>query len=316
MKALLHSLLEAAALGRSVVLCTVVHPGGSAPRSAGAHMAVFADGSTRGGGRLELLAAKEGLSLLQRQTSALRAYDLSEREGGIGMACGGNVIVSYLYLGPEQADFVRAMAAAFDATAPCWLKLVIAGDGRTDVSLTDGTDRSLCAAQPVWMPGTPAVYTEPLTQPGRVYLFGAGHVGQALVPVLEYVGFAVTVYDPRQELAERFSDVICAPYAELEDHITLTPYDSVVVMTPGHMADFEVLHRILRHPLSYIGCIGSRNKAAKTRDLLRQEGFSEEVIASVHLPIGLPILAQTPAEIAISIAGEMIRCRAEAAQKR
>ena len=96
MKALLHSLLEAAALGRSVVLCTVVHSGGSAPRSAGAHMAVFADGSTRGtvgGGRLELLAAKEGLSLLQRQTSALRAYDLSEREGGIGMACGGNVIV-------------------------------------------------------------------------------------------------------------------------------------------------------------------------------------------------------------------------------
>ena len=81
----------------------------------------------------------------------------------------------------------------------------------------------------------------------------------------------MTVYDPRQELAERFSDVICAPYAELEDHITLTPYDSVVVMTPGHMADFEVLHRILRHPLSYIGCIGSRNKAAKTRDLLRQE---------------------------------------------
>lgn len=319
MKALLHSLLEAAALGRSVVLCTVVHSGGSAPRSAGAHMAVFADGSTRGtvgGGRLELLAAKEGLSLLQRQTSALRAYDLSEREGGIGMACGGNVIVSYLYLGPEQAELVRAMAAAFDATAPCWLKLVIAGNGRTDVSLTDGADRSLCAAQPVWMPGTPAVYTEPLTQPGRVYLFGAGHVGQALVPVLEYVGFAVTVYDPRQELTERFSDVICAPYAELEDHITLTPYDSVVVMTPGHMADFEVLHRILRHPLSYIGCIGSRNKAAKTRDLLRQEGFSEEAIASVHLPIGLPILAQTPAEIAISIAGEMIRCRAEAAQKR
>ena len=79
MKALLHSLLEAATLGRPVVLCTVVHSGGSAPRSAGAHMAVFADGGTRGtvgGGRLELLAAKEGLSLLQRQTSALRAVNM------------------------------------------------------------------------------------------------------------------------------------------------------------------------------------------------------------------------------------------------
>ena len=267
MKALLHSLLEAATLGRPVVLCTVVHSGGSAPRSAGAHMAVFADGSTRGtvgGGRLELLAAKEGLSLLQRQTSALRAYDLSEREGGIG----------------------------------------------------NGADRSLCAAQPVWMPGTPAVYTEPLTQPGRVYLFGAGHVGQALVPVLEYVGFAVTVYDPRQELAERFSDVICAPYAELEDHITLTPYDSVVVMTPGHMADFEVLHRILRHPLSYIGCIGSRTKVAKRRERLKCDGYTEEDIARVHAPIGLPILAETPEEIAISIAAEMIEHRARLAGQR
>ena len=96
----------------------------------------------------------------------------------------------------------------------------------------------------------------------------------------------------------------------------LPSYGGVIAAQTGHMADFEVLHRILRHPLSYIGCIGSRNKAAKTRDLLRQEGFSEEAIASVHLPIGLPILAQTPAEIAISIAGEMIRCRAEAAQKR
>ncbi|MFR1246363.1 MAG: XdhC family protein [Oscillospiraceae bacterium] len=151
MKALLHSLLEAATLGRPVVLCTVVHSGGSAPRSAGAHMAVFADGSTRGtvgGGRLELLAAKEGLSLLQRQTSALRAYDLSEREGGIGMACGGNVIVSYLYLGPEQADFVRAMAAAFDATAPCCgSSLPKTAEGR----FAQGGPFPV-RGQPVWMP--------------------------------------------------------------------------------------------------------------------------------------------------------------------
>lgn len=83
--------------------------------------------------------------------------------------------------------------------------------------------------------------------------------------------------------------MICAPYAELEDHITLTPYDSVVVMTPGHMADFEVLHRILRHPLSYIGCIGSRNKAAKTREPAAAGGLLRRDLASVHLPIGLPI---------------------------
>ena len=319
MKALLHSLLEAATLGRPVVLCTVVHSGGSAPRSAGAHMAVFADGSPRGtvgGGRLELLAAKEGLSLLQRQTSALRAYDLSEREGGIGMACGGNVIVSYLYLGPEQADFVRAMAAAFDATAPCWLKLVIAEDGRTDVSLSNGADRSLCAAQPVWMPGTPAVYTEPLTQPGRVYLFGAGHVGRALAPVLHYIGFEVTVYDNRAELAnaEHFPtahEIVVGDFRRIFDKVSLTADDYAVVMTPGHQADYEILEQVLRTPATYIGCIGSRKKVALTRERLAAAGFSQQDIDRVHAPIGLPILAETPEEIAISVAAEMIRHRAE-----
>ena len=319
MKALLHSLLEAATLGRPVVLCTVVHSGGSAPRSAGAHMAVFADGSTRGtvgGGRLELLAAKEGLSLLQRQTSALRAYDLSEREGGIGMACGGNVIVSYLYLGPEQADFVRAMAAAFDATAPCWLKLVIAEDGRTDVSLSNGADRSLCAAQPVWMPGTPAVYTEPLTQPGRVYLFGAGHVGRALAPVLRYVGFEVTVYDNRAELASpahfpTAHEIVVGDFRRIFDKVSLTADDYAVVMTPGHQADYEILEQVLRTPATYIGCIGSRKKVALTRERLAAAGFSQQDIDRVRAPIGLPILAETPEEIAISVAAEMIRHRAE-----
>ena len=105
-------------------------------------------------------------------------------------------------------------------------------------------------------------------------------------------------------------------FRRIFDKVSLTADDYAVVMTPGHQADYEILEQVLRTPATYIGCIGSRNKAAKTRDLLRQEGFSEEAIASVHLPIGLPILAQTPAEIAISIAGEMIRCRAEAAQKR
>lgn len=121
MKALLHSLLEAATLGRPVVLCTVVHSGGSAPRSAGAHMAVFADGSTRGtvgGGRLELLAAKEGLSLLQRQTSALRPMTSRSARAASAWPAAAMSSCRISISARSQADFVRAMAAAFDATAP------------------------------------------------------------------------------------------------------------------------------------------------------------------------------------------------------
>ena len=81
-------------------------------------------------------------------------------------------------------------------------------------------------------------------------------------------------------------------------------------MTPGHQADYEVLEQVLRCKTRYVGCIGSRHKIARTQQLLRDAGISEKMIHSVHSPIGLAIGAETPAEIAISIAAEMIACRA------
>lgn len=87
-------------------------------------------------------------------------------------------------------------------------------------------------------------------------------------------------------------------------------------MTPGHQADYEILAQVLRSDATYIGCIGSRSKVAKTRERLLGDGFSEADIARIHSPIGLPILAETPEEIAISIAGEMIEHRARLAGRR
>ena len=90
-----------------------------------------------------------------------------------------------------------------------------------------------------------------------------------------------------------------------------TENDYVVIMTSGHQGDFALLSQVLRLKTRYVGCIGSRHKIARTQQLLREAGISEEAIASIHSPIGLPILAETPDEIAISIAAELIKCRAE-----
>ena len=84
-----------------------------------------------------------------------------------------------------------------------------------------------------------------------------------------------------------------------------------MVMTPGHEKDLSVLRQVLRTPASYIGCIGSRKKTAYVNQKLLEEGYSETEISRIHAPIGLPILAKTPEEIAISIAAEMILHRAE-----
>ena len=82
-------------------------------------------------------------------------------------------------------------------------------------------------------------------------------------------------------------------------------------MTPGHQGDYEILAQVLTTQATYIGCIGSKLKVARTKERLQQAGFDETAIARLHSPIGLPILAETPEEIAISIAAEMIRHRAQ-----
>ena len=100
-------------------------------------------------------------------------------------------------------------------------------------------------------------------------------------------------------------------FRRIFDKVSLTADDYAVVMTPGHQADYEILEQVLRTLATYIGCIGSRKKVALTRERLAAAGFSQQDIDRVHAPIGLPILAETPEEIAISVAAEMIRHRAE-----
>ena len=87
--------------------------------------------------------------------------------------------------------------------------------------------------------------------------------------------------------------------------------DFVVILTNGHMHDFHVEEQVLRGPFAYVGVIGSRTKTVSVNRRLREAGIPEESIAQIHTPIGTAIQAVTPAEIAVSIAGEMILCRAE-----
>ncbi|MGM9553242.1 MAG: xanthine dehydrogenase accessory protein XdhC [Faecousia sp.] len=322
MKALTERLIAALENGERAVLCTILASSGSSPRGAGARMAVFADGSTLGtvgGGKVELLAAQEALEVLQGAKTRVRAFCLApEQVASIGMICGGNVTIYYQLLTAQELPKLHKMLAALNTDANSWLYLKIT-DGAVEEFEILGEEAAkekpdLFTNRAVLQNGEPLIYAEPLVRAGRVYVFGGGHVGQALVPVLASVGFRVTLYDNRPELADKAhfpqaEEIVCGPY----DAITVTPTenDYVVIMTPGHQGDFALLSQVLRRKTRYVGCIGSRHKIARTQQLLREAGITEEAIASVHSPIGLPILAETPAEIAVSIAAEMIQCRAE-----
>lgn len=313
--------------GEWVVWCVILSTRGSTPRGVGARMAVFPDDTfgTVGGGAVELQVIQFARTLPPGR-GQVREYDLiSGGSKATGMVCGGYVRIGFFPLSPadpQLTETLERLAEAAHEAQPRWLESVIRPDGSFSLDILTEVDLHGEAPR---RPRTPTLeesdgvlrLTEPIGRNYTVYLFGGGHVGRALVPVLLPLGFPVTVFDPRPELAREENypgaKVILGDFSAISDRITVTERDYAVVMTPGHTMDLEVLRQVLRTPASYVGCIGSRQKTAYVNQTLREDGFSEADIARIHAPIGLPIKAKTPEEIAISIAAELILHRAEEA---
>ena len=154
-----------------------------------------------------------------------------------------------------------------------------------------------------------------MTKAGRVYVFGGGHVSRELVPLLSHLEFSCVVFDclPKfadKELFPTADDVIAGDFDNISASVHITEKDYVVIMTRGHSYDLTVQAQALRRGPRYIGVIGSRAKIALVSKKLREQGFLQEELDIVHTPIGIDIKADTPAEIAVSIAAEMIMIRA------
>ncbi|MDP2268319.1 MAG: XdhC family protein, partial [Deltaproteobacteria bacterium] len=148
-----------------------------------------------------------------------------------------------------------------------------------------------------------------------LYLFGAGHISTCLAPLAKMIGFTVVVIDDREEFCngERFpeaDELLVVPFTEVFDRIVVSPSSYLAILTRGHIFDHMVLQAALRHSPAYVGMIGSRRKIDILYRSLLEEGFSQASIEKVHAPIGLPIGAESPEEIAICIAAELIKIRA------
>ncbi len=298
---LARALRAALERGERAVLCTVVDSRGSVPRGPGARMALLETGEalgTVGGGAVERLAQAHGAQVLATGAGGRETYSLAGG-GGTGMVCGGTAVIDFRRLEARDLSGLMQWAALLEAGRPGWLVLPAGG------GLTAGEAAPAAGA-----------YGEPLGREGTLYLFGGGHVGQALAPLLAEVGFSVVVFDDRPEMArrERFPGaraVVLGSFDRIGEQVALTPADYAVVMTPGHAGDLAVLRQVLACRPAYVGCMGSRRKWAVLRAALEESGFSPEEIGAVRLPIGLPIGAETPAEIAVSVAAQLIAFRAE-----
>ena len=328
MKTVLQRVSTALNAGESVVLCTIMKTAGSTPRNPGAKMAVFSDGSfvgTVGGGRVEYEALEQAKTVLTSGTSSVGTFCVCS-----GTERAGQVTVYFQILQGSSADHrarIAAMLECLEASEDSWDVTEIRRDAvwqcgvfSEDSGLRFLTDVDLDALRP-WMTsraalveGKPSYLIEPLGRAGCLYILGGGHVSQALVPVLAGVGFRVVVLENRREFADQAlfptaDQVVLTDFSCLQ-RMELSRQDGILIMTRGQKDDYGILRMALATDAGYVGVLGSRRKAQLTLKQLRTDGVPEKVVRRLHSPVGLPIGAETPEEIAIIVAAELIAHRA------
>jgi xanthine dehydrogenase accessory factor len=328
---------------RSFVMATIIRQTGSAPRQTGTRCLVLDNNAlvgTIGGGRLEFDVISKAGDVLRTGKSALLELRLSGQDvAQTEMICGGSVDV---YLEPIFSDqtettrlFKEIAAILRNHQTGALLTRIIEGTPAGDASgrLFIKTDGTVLGDPDEWaaLPGyprrflglkaprvfdadftQPVIYAEPIVPDNRLYVFGAGHISTFLAPLAQSTGFAVWVLDDRAEFAntQRFPNVtkvLAVPFEEAFSQVRVTSSAYIVIVTRGHADDLQVLREALRTQAGYIGMIGSHKKRDLIYDTLRREGVSEARLNQVYSPIGLPIGAQTPEQISVSIVAELIQ---------
>ena len=333
MKQMLGMMENLLSKGQALVLVTVTASSGATPRGAGARMLVSKDGrlcGTIGGGAVEYRSEQIAMQVLAKQVSGQQNFSLTRNDvQNLGMICGGDVNVFFHYIpegDPQTLELVRKALELFETGEAFWLLSDITSGGT--LSLYTRKNGTFGPAVPDWvlvkLPRQPKLLqqdgeswcVEQINSSGRVYIFGCGHVSQELEPVLTHIGFRCVVMDDREEFAKRelfptAEEVKLIDFTKIADFVSIGEEDYVCVMTRGHAFDTVIQAQVLKQQPAYVGVIGSRKKAAGVRQTLKEEyGLTEEELNIVTTPIGMEIDAETPAEIAVSIAGQMIQVRA------
>jgi xanthine dehydrogenase accessory factor len=329
-----------------LVLARVISVKGSSPRHLGTTMVIRREGGiegTVGGGLIEAAAMKKAVDLFREKGFARLSFDMTGDDVTVAdMVCGGKIelLVEHLPADRETAEIfarllnsrrhnhrsflITTLPAADKGPGP--LEHSVLAPGSTCATGSDGSagvsGRLTDMVHGMAGPGLLEIeghqfWVDLLLNTGVVYLFGAGHVSREVNDQAIRVGFMTVVLDDRDEFAnrERFGQpaevMVLKSFDNCFADIELDDDSYVVIVTRGHLYDKIVLEQALRSKAGYIGMIGSNRKRDAIYKALLSDGFNDGQLEKVHCPIGLKIETETPAEIAVSIVGEMIEVRAQ-----
>lgn len=296
-----------------VMLMTVVQRAGSSPGKVGFKMAVTANGEiigSIGGGTMEHLLVEKSKKQLQNPADLkpfvlFEDHDPEAKENRSGMICSGSQSVAFLPLGANDLPVMEQICTAFDSGAKGVLQITPKGMTFTEGKQLRQPKISRITDADSWD------YQEQLGMPDTLYVFGGGHVGLAISKLFKTLGFYVKVFDNRENIntlkENTFADEKHIIDYKAVNGLVPDGFNTyVVIVTFSHKSDLLVLRQMLSKRLKYLGMMGSAKKVETLFGKLIEEGISQEQLDHVYAPVGLPIQSESPAEVAVSIAAQVI----------
>ena len=316
--------LEWAKEGHKVALACVYHTWGSSPRPVGSLLSIRQDGLFEGsvsGGCVEGAVITEAQDILKSGKTSVLEFGISNNQAwDVGLACGGKISILVAPLAKDEIPLLEVLASLRHRRTPAVLATrfsdgakALFHDGQwlpgDDVwqGLSAQADETLETGSPALIEEDEKVFLNTLMPARRMFIVGAVHISQSLVPMAQMAGYEVTLIDPRGAFTEdsRFpgTDVI----EDWPDEVlkNLDNRSAVITLTHDPKLDEAALSVALKSDCFYIGSLGSRKTHQARLQNLKSAGFKDSELLRIFGPIGLPIGAKTPAEIAVAILAQV-----------
>jgi len=298
---------------KKVVLLLVAESSNSSPGRQGFKMAVSEDAEmigTIGGGIMEKDMIEYSLDLLfgneSKTIKRLHHTDKTKYEKS-GLICGGYQIIVFTLIDKSHSGLIGKIISLSKEKQ----------NGELVISPTAIEYNKIDTVNPVsfiYKTDAEWEYRENIGLPLIAFIAGGGHVGLAVSRIMKSIGFYVIVFDHREDVFtieqnEYADEIIITKYEEIGNHIIEGERSYIMIVTPMHAGDKDTLKSVIKKNVKYIGLMGSKRKIKSIFDTLRNDGVDEKLFERVHTPIGIEIEAESPEEIAISIAAEVIKIK-------
>lgn len=297
------------------ILLVVADSHKSSPGRAGFKMILSDDGETIGtigGGIMEHALLEEARSYLTRKEKICYTKKLSHNKNASGdksgLICGGTQTMIIKSFDTNETELVGGILENFLNLEQGLLVLNPSGISFLPSKINTDEISFSFTSDNEWQ------YEENSGFPNTVYVIGGGHVGLAVSRVMSTLDFYVVTIDPRKDvftmLRNTFADKkINVAYNEVSNHIKEGQRTFIVIVTSEHDSDMTALKTVITKNVKYIGLMGSKVKIKSIFDGLMQQGIASSLLKKVHAPIGIEIEAESPEEIAVSIAAEIIQVK-------